>query len=56
MYMSGKSVCHSCWNVGDIVVLVSLKMTWLFIIHVRCKWHATHTLLMDLSPTLQPDT
>ena len=56
MYMSGKSVCHSCCNVGDIVILVSLKVTWLFIIHVQCKWYATHTLLMDLSPTLQPDT
>ena len=51
----GKSVCHSCWNVGDIVILVSLKMTWLFIIHVHCKWYGTHALLMDLNPLLQPD-
>ena len=41
MYMSGKSVCHSCWNVGDIVILVSLKIPWLFIIHVQRKWYAT---------------
>ena len=56
MYMSGKPVWHSCCNVGDIVILVSLKVTWLFIIHEQCEWYATHTLLMDLSPTLQPDT
>ena len=23
MYMSGKSVCHSCCNVGDMVIKVS---------------------------------
>ena len=56
MYTSGKSVCHSYCNVGDIVILVSLKMTWLFIIHLHSKWYETYTLLMDLNPLLQPDT